>query len=468
MEVQTIWSDDGIAIRLPEGDAPLDGIEALLFPEPDEVEDLVVGTLATSAHVRQPLPRERGPRPAPAATPAGHADPALAAAPAVGRPARGRLALRLVPDPGRDVPGVPVGRLRPAGPARDPGRRRPPRHRHPWRRDGARLAVRGEPHVRLRRRLHVRRRHADRRAPGRRADARSRPAARAARPGGAARAARPGRAGRSRAQPPGPDRRPAGDDARRRPRPAAPAGRPVDRRGGGQDRGRPGDRRAVARRARRGPPGDPDQDRGRRPLARHRGRRPLSRRGRDLATGRYPGRFPRARRGCARRAAGPLGTEPRPVPDTRARPTLGPAGRSRRGCARAAARRRLDAAWRVPAGRRRARMVRSGGPAPPPPAVAGAAAPRGRAGRSRGARTIPARLAGRRPGRAEPAAAARHGRPGAACRGGRPAGRAADPCLGPGAGRAAGPDPGLPAAPARRARRPRRGRLGGAGQPRPR
>ena len=49
MEVQTIWSDDGIAIRLPEGDAPLDGIEALLFPEPDELEDLVVGQLATSA-----------------------------------------------------------------------------------------------------------------------------------------------------------------------------------------------------------------------------------------------------------------------------------------------------------------------------------------------------------------------------------------------------------------------------------
>ena len=49
LEVQTIWSDDGIAIRLPEGDAPLDGIEALLFPEPDEVEDLVVGQLATSA-----------------------------------------------------------------------------------------------------------------------------------------------------------------------------------------------------------------------------------------------------------------------------------------------------------------------------------------------------------------------------------------------------------------------------------
>jgi ATP-dependent Lhr-like helicase len=48
LEVQTIWSDDGIAIRLPEGDAPLDGIEALLFPDPDEVEDLVVGRLASS------------------------------------------------------------------------------------------------------------------------------------------------------------------------------------------------------------------------------------------------------------------------------------------------------------------------------------------------------------------------------------------------------------------------------------
>ena len=49
LEVQTIWSDDGIAIRLPEGDAPLDGIEALLFPDADDVEDLVVGSLATSA-----------------------------------------------------------------------------------------------------------------------------------------------------------------------------------------------------------------------------------------------------------------------------------------------------------------------------------------------------------------------------------------------------------------------------------
>jgi len=58
--VQTIWSDDGIAIRLPEGDLGeggtgtpgdglLAGIEDLLFPDADEIEDLVVGQLATSA-----------------------------------------------------------------------------------------------------------------------------------------------------------------------------------------------------------------------------------------------------------------------------------------------------------------------------------------------------------------------------------------------------------------------------------
>ncbi len=47
--VQTIWSDDGIAIRLPEGNTSLDGVEELLFPDPDELEDLVVGQLSSSA-----------------------------------------------------------------------------------------------------------------------------------------------------------------------------------------------------------------------------------------------------------------------------------------------------------------------------------------------------------------------------------------------------------------------------------
>ncbi len=53
--VQTIWSDDGIAIRLPDTDSDgadgsfAAGLEELLFPSPDEVEDLVVGQLANSA-----------------------------------------------------------------------------------------------------------------------------------------------------------------------------------------------------------------------------------------------------------------------------------------------------------------------------------------------------------------------------------------------------------------------------------
>ncbi len=49
LEVQTIWSDDGIAIRLPEGEGSLDGVEALLFPEPEEIEDLVVGRVGQSS-----------------------------------------------------------------------------------------------------------------------------------------------------------------------------------------------------------------------------------------------------------------------------------------------------------------------------------------------------------------------------------------------------------------------------------
>ena len=49
LEVQTIWSDDGIAIRLPEGDGSLVGVEELLFPDPEEVEDLVVGRVGQSS-----------------------------------------------------------------------------------------------------------------------------------------------------------------------------------------------------------------------------------------------------------------------------------------------------------------------------------------------------------------------------------------------------------------------------------
>jgi ATP-dependent Lhr-like helicase len=46
-EVASIWSDDGIAIRLPDGD--LEGVEDDLFPGADGVEDLVVAALGATA-----------------------------------------------------------------------------------------------------------------------------------------------------------------------------------------------------------------------------------------------------------------------------------------------------------------------------------------------------------------------------------------------------------------------------------
>src|SRR5690348_12947707 len=48
-EVRTIWSDDGIAIRLPDGDDVVGPAEEALFPDAGEVEDLIVGQVASSA-----------------------------------------------------------------------------------------------------------------------------------------------------------------------------------------------------------------------------------------------------------------------------------------------------------------------------------------------------------------------------------------------------------------------------------
>jgi ATP-dependent Lhr-like helicase len=50
LEVQSIWSDDGIAVRLPEG-IDVDGasIEQALLLDPDEIEDLLMGELGGSA-----------------------------------------------------------------------------------------------------------------------------------------------------------------------------------------------------------------------------------------------------------------------------------------------------------------------------------------------------------------------------------------------------------------------------------
>ena len=81
----------------------------------DEVEALRRAAARRHVAVRGAVPRERRPRAAPAAAAARAAHAALAAAQARRGPARGRLALRLVPDAARDLPRVPARRLRHAG-----------------------------------------------------------------------------------------------------------------------------------------------------------------------------------------------------------------------------------------------------------------------------------------------------------------------------------------------------------------
>ena len=143
LEVQSIWSDDGIALHLPDADTspPLDD----LMLEPDEVEDLVMTELGGSALFGARFRENAGARPAHPAPPTGRAHAALAAASESAEPTPGRPALRLLSGCPRDLPGVPAGRLRPAGAEADPARAEDARARPRRRRDAVRVA-RTPPH----------------------------------------------------------------------------------------------------------------------------------------------------------------------------------------------------------------------------------------------------------------------------------------------------------------------------------
>ena len=193
--------------------------------------------------VRRPLPRERLALAADPARLPGQAHAALAAAAEVAEPARSGAGLPPLPGHPRDLPRVPAGRARPARAARPAGKAALALAQPGRGGDADRLALRLLAALRLRRHLHVRGGHAERRAAGGGAGARPRPAARAARPGGAARADRPRGAGRSRRAAPAPHR---GRPRRRPRRPPAAAAQP--RR---PDRG--GVRRAASPRATRRP-----------------------------------------------------------------------------------------------------------------------------------------------------------------------------------------------------------------------
>ena len=309
-----------------------------------------------------------------------------------------------LPDPARGHPRVPQRRVRPAGAARGPHRPAGPARSASSPVDTpAGLAVRPVAAVRLDRRLHVRGRRAAGRAPGRRAGARPRPAARPARRRGAARAARPGgarptsssscSAWPTAAGPATPTRSttcsallgpltPWEVDARADT--AAADARRLGRARGSTRWSR--ERRAIAvQRRRRGA------------LRRGRGRRPPARRARR-------GAARRAARGVHRpgaRAAASTWSPASPAPTARSSPRqvaapLGVGADRVLPVLERARGRRPHRAGRVPARRHRARVVRRRRAAPAPPPLARRAAPRGRAGRRRRPRPVPARVAGRR------------------------------------------------------------------------
>ena len=405
--VRTIWSDDGIAIRLPEGELETDpaAVEALLFPEPDEVEDLVVGGGRELGAVRLALPRERGPGAPPAAPPTGHPDAALAAAPAGRRPAGRREPLRQLPDPRRDVSRVPGRRVRPARPARGA--------RPAWQRREIAVhsveTVRASPFASSLLFDYVAAYMYDGDAP----------------------------IAERRAQALTLDRDLlrellGQEELRELLDPAALADLELALQGLAEDRrvstedgvhdllrrvgdlrideveagwrrsgvGGPADAPRLAGRARRvaSRGGRPDRRRG--ALDRDRGRGPLPRRPRGPPPRGVPEAFLAPAAGALEGLLARWGRTHGPFLTDEPADPLGPAGAPGRGRAGAAAGGRDAAARRVPARRGRARVVRSGRPALAAPALAGASPPRGRAGRAGRARAVPARLARRRAGRA--------------------------------------------------------------------
>ena len=220
LEADAIWSDDGIVLHLPDLDA--DDAEAL--PSAAELMHARArrgrgGDRRRARRlgaVRRALSRERLARAADPARLPGQTHAAVAAAAEGAEPARGRAPLRRLPDRAGDLPRVPARRARRARAARAAARAALARDLARRGGDADGLAVRLLAAVRLRRHVHVRGRHAQRRAPRRGAVARPRPAARAARPGGAARADRPRRAGARRGRPAASIGDHARDRARRR------------------------------------------------------------------------------------------------------------------------------------------------------------------------------------------------------------------------------------------------------------
>ena len=187
---------------------------------------------------------------------------------------------------------------------------------------------------------------------------------------------------------------------------------------------------------------------------RRRGRRPLPGRVRRDATGRPPRDVPRARHGCVRACCAPVRALAGAVHDRCARRAVCAAAGGRRGAPRRPRGPRPAREGRAAPRRRRAGVVRSGCPAPHPAGVPRGSPPPGRAGRAGGSRPIPAGLARDRPSRD-------------AARGARPAPGAGAPGGALGERDPPAPGPGVPARGARPALRLGGGPVGRL-RPRPR
>ena len=227
LESDAIWSDDGIIVHLPDADE-LGGADVeLVLLDPDEVEDAVVAELGGSALFGARF-REN----------AGRALLIPRAYPGKRTPLwQQRLKSQSLLEVAKRYGDFPIILETYRECLRDvldvPGLIEILRQLHA--REISLVEVETQTAspfasvaaVRLRRDLHVRGRHAQRRAAGRGALAGPRPAARAARPGGAARPHRRRRAGPGRGRPPAPQRADAGRRPRRAGRRPAPRGRPL-------------------------------------------------------------------------------------------------------------------------------------------------------------------------------------------------------------------------------------------------
>ena len=255
MDVEVMWGDEGFVVRFPEVERPPD--PALLLPEPEEIEGLVLRQLGSTslfaARFRETaarallLPRRRPGMRTPLWQQRKRASDLLAVASRFGSFPALLETYREVLRDHFDMPAL-VDIAAPGLEAN--AARRDDRFERA-------VAVRGVAALQLCRQLHLRRRCPAGRTAGAGALGRSGPAPRTAWRRGAARAARPGRARHGRAAAPAPRREPEGQDRRRHSRSPAPDRRPDTRgdRGAhldGRRRGR--DRRARARAANhRGP-----------------------------------------------------------------------------------------------------------------------------------------------------------------------------------------------------------------------